>query len=74
MAYGQQHFLVSFFTPATPSHKKVPEPDERWRAADLYQVKRLYGHSHFEIPKSKWQFGDISVNHGFLAKSFAKKK
>ena len=52
--------------------KQVPEPDERWRAADLSQVKRLYRHSHFEIPKSKWQFGDISVNTGSLAKSFAK--
>ena len=54
------------------SAKKVPEPDERWRAAGLSQVKRLYSHSHFEIPKSKWQFGDISANTGSLAKSFAK--
>ena len=52
--------------------KKVPEPDERWRAAGLSQVKRLYPHSHFEIPQSKWQFGDISVNTGSLTKSFAK--
>ena len=58
----------------THCSKKVPEPDERWRgrAAGLSQVKRLYPHSHFEIPKSKWQFGDISVNTGSLAKSFAK--
>ena len=53
--------------------KKVPEPEERWRAADLSQVKKaLQPLSHFEIPKSKWQFGDISVNLGSLAKSFAK--
>ena len=51
--------------------KKVPEPDERWRAG-LSQVKRLYGQSHFEIPKYDWQIGYNSANLGSLTKSFAK--
>ena len=54
------------------STKKVPEPDERWRAAGLSQVKRLYPQSHFEIPKYDWQIGYNSANLGSLTKSFAK--
>ena len=54
--------------------KKVPEPDERWRgrAAGLSQVKTLYRHLHFEIPRYDWQFGHNFLNLSLLGKSFAK--
>ena len=40
--------------------KKVPEADERWRAADLSQVKRLYRHSH--ILKSQNLSGNLVIS------------